>query len=163
MFLGRCPHAVLDHYAWRHHCRGLIPDANRSVIYEFAMDTSRQPHHFQVAASLTLQPPARLDPVEIAVDVELEHRRRMIRGRAGRSLPNRRHQTRGRAVPAHRRTHRPREQDCSRRSNHRGIPPTESSAGDPPLERNPSSLPPPIQQGNHSIDGFSHSLGQKQT
>jgi hypothetical protein len=38
----------------------------------------------QIAASLTLQPPARLDPVEIAVDVELEHRRRMIRGPAGR-------------------------------------------------------------------------------
>jgi hypothetical protein len=32
---------------------------------------SRQPHHFQIAASLTLQPPARLDSVEIAVDVEL--------------------------------------------------------------------------------------------
>src|ERR1019366_9615638 len=28
-------------------------------------------------------------------------------------------------------------------------------AGDPPLERNPSSLPPTIQSGNHSIDrGF---------
>ncbi len=35
-------------------------------------------------ASLTLQPPARLDSVEIAVDVKLEHRRRMIRGPAGR-------------------------------------------------------------------------------
>jgi len=43
-----------------------------------------QPHHFQIAASLTLQPPARLDPVEIAVDVKLEHRRRMIRWPAGR-------------------------------------------------------------------------------
>ena len=106
-------------------------------------EPSRQPHHFQIAASLTLQPPARLDPVEIAVDVELEHRRRMIR-RAGRSLPDRRHQTRGRGVPAHRRTHRPREQDCSRRPNHQGIPATASSAGDPPLERNPSSPPPPI-------------------
>ena len=47
-------------------------------------EPSRQPHHFQIAASLTLQPPARLDPVEIAVDVKLEHRRRMIRGPAGR-------------------------------------------------------------------------------
>src|SRR6267142_4052026 len=43
-----------------------------------------QPHHFQIAASLTLQPPARLDPVEIAVDVKLEHRRRMIGRPAGR-------------------------------------------------------------------------------
>jgi hypothetical protein len=47
-------------------------------------EPSRQPHHFQIAASLTLQPPARLDSVEIAVDVKLEHRRRMIRGPAGR-------------------------------------------------------------------------------
>jgi hypothetical protein len=47
-------------------------------------EPSRQPHHFQIAASLTLQPPARLDSVRIAVDVKLEHRRRMIRGPAGR-------------------------------------------------------------------------------
>src|SRR5258708_34619714 len=48
----------------------------------------------------------------------------------------------------------PRVQDCSRRPNHQGIPATASSAGDPPLEQNPSSAPPPaIQQGNHSIDG----------
>src|SRR5213078_3457265 len=49
--------------------------------------------------------------------------------------------------------HRPSEWNCPRRPNHRGIPATASSAGDPPLERNPASLPPPIQQGNHSIDG----------
>jgi hypothetical protein len=36
------------------------------------------------AASLTLQPPARLDPVEIAIDIKLEHRRRMISRPAGR-------------------------------------------------------------------------------
>jgi len=47
-------------------------------------EPSRQPHHFQIAASLTLQPPARLDSVEIAVDVKLEHRRRMIPGPTGR-------------------------------------------------------------------------------
>ena len=47
-------------------------------------EASRQPHHFQIAARLTLQPPARLDPVEIAVDVELEHRRRIIRRPARR-------------------------------------------------------------------------------
>src|SRR6478736_9030152 len=38
----------------------------------------------QIAASLTLQPPARLDSVEIAEDVKLEHRRRMISPPAGR-------------------------------------------------------------------------------
>src|ERR1019366_134603 len=41
---------------------------------------------------------------------------------------------------------------CSRRPNHRGIPATASSAGDPPLERNPASLPPPIQQGKCGLD-----------
>src|SRR6476661_4630203 len=35
-------------------------------------------------ASLTLQPPARLDSVEIAVDVKPEQRRRMIPGPTGR-------------------------------------------------------------------------------
>src|SRR5262249_24205862 len=47
-------------------------------------EPSRQPHHFQIAASLTLQPPARLDPVEIAIDIKLEHRRRMVSRPAGR-------------------------------------------------------------------------------
>src|SRR5260370_4569462 len=42
-------------------------------------ERSGQPHHLKIAASLALQPPARLDPVEIAVNVELEHRRRMVR------------------------------------------------------------------------------------
>ncbi|MDH2340795.1 hypothetical protein, partial [Bradyrhizobium sp. SSUT77] len=36
---------------------------------------------------------------------------------------------------------------------HQGIPAATSSAGDPPLERNPASIPPAIQQENHSIDG----------
>src|SRR5258707_873527 len=48
-------------------------------------EPSGQPHHLKIAASLTLQPQARLDPVEIAVNVELEHRRRMVRRPAGRS------------------------------------------------------------------------------
>jgi hypothetical protein len=43
--------------------------------------------------------------------------------------------------------------NCSHPPNHRGIPETVSSAGDPLLKRNPASLPPRIQQENHSIDG----------
>ena len=39
-----------------------------------------QPHEFDVARRLPLQPPARLHTVEIAVDVELEQHRRMIGG-----------------------------------------------------------------------------------
>jgi hypothetical protein len=32
----------------------------------------QQPHHFQIAMTLALQPPARLHAIEIAIDVELE-------------------------------------------------------------------------------------------
>ena len=35
---------------------------------------ARQPHHLNVAPSLTLEPPARLNPIEIAVDVKLQQR-----------------------------------------------------------------------------------------
>src|ERR1700675_3244427 len=56
----------------------------KSAMVVIRNEPSRQPHHFQIAASLTLQPPARLDSVEIAVNVKLEHRRRMIPGSAGR-------------------------------------------------------------------------------
>ncbi len=37
-----------------------------------------QPHQLDVAARLALQPPARLHLVEIAVEIELQQRRRMI-------------------------------------------------------------------------------------
>ena len=47
-------------------------------------EASCQPHHFQIAAGLTLQPPARLHAVEVAVNVELEQRRGMIGGPARR-------------------------------------------------------------------------------
>src|SRR5262249_47955193 len=42
-------------------------------------ETAGQPHHLDVASSLTLEPAARLNPIEIAVDVELQQDRRMIR------------------------------------------------------------------------------------
>lgn len=64
-------------------------------------------------------------------------------------------------MPTHRRIHRPLEQDCSRRPNHQGIPATASPAGDPPLERNPSSVPPRFSREIIPSVGFSHSLGQK--
>jgi hypothetical protein len=44
----------------------------------------QQPDHLEVATGLALQAAARLDPIEIAVDVELEQRRGMIAGPAGR-------------------------------------------------------------------------------
>jgi hypothetical protein len=38
-----------------------------------------QPHHFDVAASFTLEPAARMHTVEITINVELQERGRMIR------------------------------------------------------------------------------------
>jgi AraC-like DNA-binding protein len=54
-------------------------------------------------------------------------------------------QTRGRGVPAHQRTHRPPEQDCSRRPSPQGIPAATSPARDPVPPQSPPSNPPPIQ------------------
>src|SRR4030095_11151852 len=45
---------------------------NRLVI---GNEAARQPHHFNVAPGLTLEPAARLNPVEIAVYVELQQDR----------------------------------------------------------------------------------------
>ena len=42
-------------------------------------EPARQPHHLNAAPGLALQPAARLDPIEIAIDVELQQDRRMIR------------------------------------------------------------------------------------
>ena len=42
--------------------------------------TSRQPHDLDVAPGLALKPSARLDPVQIAVNIELQEDRRMIGG-----------------------------------------------------------------------------------
>ena len=53
---------------------------NRLVIGSKA---AREPHHLNVAPGLTLKPAARLHPVEIAVNVELQQDRRMIRRPAG--------------------------------------------------------------------------------
>src|SRR5207302_10300677 len=50
--------------------------SNRLVI---GSESAREPHHLNLAPGLTLQPAARLHPVEIAVDVELQKDRRMIR------------------------------------------------------------------------------------
>src|ERR1700722_15740347 len=44
---------------------------------------TRQPHHLNVAPGLVLKPPARLHPIEIAVNVKLQQHRGMIRGSAG--------------------------------------------------------------------------------
>ena len=54
---------------------------NRLVV---GRQPTEQPHHLDVAPSFAFQPPARLHPVEIAVDVELQQSRRMIGRPSGR-------------------------------------------------------------------------------
>src|SRR5262245_5818706 len=47
--------------------------------------------------------------------------------------------------------HRPREQDCSHQSIHRGIRATKSTAHDPPQPRSASSISPANREENHNI------------
>jgi hypothetical protein len=37
-----------------------------------------EPHYLNVASGLTLEPAARLNPIEVSVDVNLQQRRRMV-------------------------------------------------------------------------------------
>jgi len=48
---------------------------NRLVI---GNKPSGQPHHLHIASGFALEPAARLDPVQIAVDIELQEDRGMI-------------------------------------------------------------------------------------
>ena len=80
------------------------------------------------------------------------------------TLLSRSHGTRGATAPslelahqAHRRTIRPREQDCSHQSIHRGIRVTKSTAHDPPQPRSASSIPPNREENHNIQDVFTQS------
>ena len=47
-----------------------------------------QPHQLDIALRFALQPPARLNPVQITVEINLQQRHRMVRGTAGRFWDN---------------------------------------------------------------------------
>ena len=51
---------------------------------EVGRQSTGQPHHFDVALRLALQPTAGRDAVQVAVDVELEQHRRVVRRPPGR-------------------------------------------------------------------------------
>ena len=53
---------------------------NRLVVGD---KPAHKPHHLNVAPGVTLEPAARLNPVEIAVNIELQQHRRMIRRPTG--------------------------------------------------------------------------------
>lgn len=46
--------------------------------FEVGCETSGQPHQLDIALRFTLEPTARLNPVQIAVEVDFEHRRWMV-------------------------------------------------------------------------------------
>ncbi|SKY84766.1 Uncharacterised protein [Mycobacteroides abscessus subsp. massiliense] len=69
--------------AGRLDCRSVVA-AEVGDGLEVRHQPAGQPHQLQVALGLPLQPPARRDPVQIAVEVDLEQRRRMVRRPAGR-------------------------------------------------------------------------------
>ncbi len=48
---------------------------------EIGSEATRQPHHLDIAPRLLFQASARLQAVEIAVEIELEQRRGVVRGR----------------------------------------------------------------------------------
>lgn len=61
-------------------CVAIVP-SKVGDRFEVRCQSTGQPHQFDVALRLALQSPARLDTVQIAVEIDLEHRRRMV-GRA---------------------------------------------------------------------------------
>ena len=58
--------------------RGTIVPSKIGDRLEVRRQSTSQPHQFDIALGFALQAPARLNPVQIAVKVNLEHRRRKI-------------------------------------------------------------------------------------
>jgi hypothetical protein len=67
-----------------------LPDSPAVVLAEIGnrlvvgSKPANEPHHLNVAPGFALKPPARLHPIEVAVNVELQQNRRMIRRPASR-------------------------------------------------------------------------------
>src|SRR5579863_1216986 len=54
----------------------VLPEVrNRLVIRS---ETTQQPHNLDIASGFSFEPPARLHPVQIAIDVKLQQNRRMV-------------------------------------------------------------------------------------
>jgi hypothetical protein len=56
-------------------------------------EPAQQPHNLDIASGFSFQPPARLNPVQISIDIKLQENRRMIRRtpRRRRVHPNETH------------------------------------------------------------------------
>jgi len=64
----------------RPNCVTIVPSKVGDRL-EVRCQSTGQPHQFDIALGFTLEPTARLEPVQITIEVDLEHRRRMV-GRA---------------------------------------------------------------------------------
>ena len=83
---------------------------------------AKEPHHLDIAAGLAFEPPARLHPVEIAIDVELQENRGML-DRVARSPRARHLRTPARQDRANQQMHQLHiEPGYPGRSNRPGIP-----------------------------------------
>src|SRR5258708_30827729 len=54
----------------------VLPEIGDRLVIGYK--AAKQPHHLKVTAGLALKPTARLHPVEVAVDIELQENQRMI-------------------------------------------------------------------------------------
>jgi hypothetical protein len=105
----------------------VLPEVSDRLV--IASEPTQQPHDFDIASGLSFQPPARLHPVQIAVDAQLQENRWVVRRPTCCRRLNPLEAHLGQIEPVHK--HRSREQDCSRQRNHRGIQAKASTAHDP--------------------------------
>jgi len=82
--LGHLLHPLLQLGGQHHEVRAGRLDRRAVVLAEVGdrlvvrREPARQPHQLDVAPSLALQPPARRHAVQVAVDVEIQERHRMV-------------------------------------------------------------------------------------
>ncbi len=106
--------------------------------FEVRHQSAGQPHQFDIALGLTLQPSARLDAIEVAVEIDLQHGRWMIAWPACRLRAASR-QNPAWSDRALQRKHRSLEPDCPRLRNLPGGRVRRCPACVPRIARNDSS------------------------
>ena len=112
---------------------------DRLVIWRKA---PRQPHYLDITLAFPLKAAARLNAVEVAVNIKFQQTGRMI-GRPPRRLGINPPNPSARDL-AHRRKRRSHEWDYPRQPNHRGIPEKARPDYDLPPQQSASSDPPQI-------------------
>jgi len=57
---------------------GPLSRRKSAIVLKVRRQSAGQPHQFDIALGLPFEPPARLDAIEIAVEIDLQQRRGMI-------------------------------------------------------------------------------------